>query len=67
MSNISFIFIKHKPRNIATRVLDKNCFVIRTAESYENFKQISIDIKKSYMLSINPVQILDIIIKNKLL
>ena len=44
-----------------------NCFVLRTKENYEYFKKINIDIEESYMLSIKPDQILDIINKNKLL
>ena len=46
---------------------NNNCFVIRTKEKYEYFKQINIDIKKSYMTSIENNQILRLIRENKLL
>ena len=44
-----------------------NCFVIRTKESYDYFIKTNLDQKKSHMLSIQPNQILDVIIRNKLL
>ena len=45
----------------------KNCYVVRTKEKYEYFNKISFDLKKSYMLSIEPNHILDVIHKNRLL
>ncbi len=45
----------------------KNSFVIRTNENYDYFKKINIDKKKSYMISIKTDQILNVILKNKLL
>ena len=45
----------------------KKCFVIRTKENYEFFTKLSIDQNKSYMHSIKSDQVLEIIIKNKLL
>lgn len=44
-----------------------NCFVVRTKESYDYLSKTIIDRDKSYMLSIKSDQILDVIIKNKLL
>ena len=44
-----------------------NCFIIRTKESYDYFNKINVDPEKSYMLSINSDQVIDIIIRNKLL
>ena len=46
---------------------DSNSFVIRTKESYEDLNKNTIDVTKSYMESIEPEQILNFIIKNKLL
>ena len=46
---------------------DSNSFIIRTKESYEDLNKNTIDITKSYMESIEPEQILNFIIKNKLL
>ena len=46
---------------------DSNSFVIRTKESYEDLNKNTIDITKTYMESIEPEQILNFIIKNKLL
>jgi len=45
----------------------KKCFVIRTKENYDFFTKLIIDKNKSYMHSIKPDQILEIINKNKLL
>jgi len=44
-----------------------NSFVIRTKESYEDFYKNTIDIKKSYMNSIEPEEVLNFIMKNNLL
>ena len=44
-----------------------NSFVIRTKESYEDFNKNTIDIKKSYMNSIEPEEVLNFIMKNNLL
>ena len=44
-----------------------DCFVIRTKESYDYFFKTNLDQNKSHMLSIQPDQILDVIIRNKLL
>ena len=44
-----------------------NCFIIRTKENYEYFQKYPIDTSKSYMSSIEPNQILDLVIKNKLI
>jgi ADP-heptose:LPS heptosyltransferase len=42
-------------------------FVIRTREDYDYFNKTAIDQNKSHMLSIQPDQILNVIIENKLL
>ena len=44
-----------------------NSFVIRTKESYEDFNKNTIDIKKSYMNSIEPEEVFNFIMKNNLL
>ena len=44
-----------------------NSFVIRTKESYEDFYKNTIDIKKSYMNSIEPEEVFNFIMKNNLL
>lgn len=46
---------------------NSNSFVIRTKESYEDFKRNEMDMSKSYMQSISPQVVLDFIIKKKLL
>ena len=42
-------------------------FIVRTREDYNYFTKTHINQNKSYMLSIQPNQILDVIIENKLL
>ena len=44
-----------------------HCYTLRTRESYENFKKISIDQSKSYMHSIEVKDVIDLIEINKLL
>ena len=44
-----------------------NSFVIRTKERYEDFNQNTIDASKSYMSSIEPKEVFDLIKRNKLL
>ena len=44
-----------------------DCFVIRTKETYDYFIKTNLNQNKSHMLSIKPDQILDVIIRNKLL
>ena len=46
---------------------DANSYIIRTKENYDYFKKLNINVNRSYMLSIKPKQIIDIIFKNKLL
>ena len=46
---------------------NSNSFVIRTKESYEDFNKNIIDITKSYMHSIEPEEVLNFILNNKLL
>ena len=46
---------------------NQNCFILRTKENFEYFKKININREKSYMTSIEPNQIFDIIVQNKLL
>ena len=45
----------------------KNCFVIRTKEDYSYFNRLTLDKNKSYMTSIHPDQVVDIIANNNLL
>ena len=45
----------------------KNCFVIRTKEDYSYFNRLTLDKNKSYMTSIHPDQVVDIIAKHNLL
>ena len=45
----------------------KKCFVVRTKETFEYFKNIKIDINKSYMNSINVDDIINVIVKNRLI
>ena len=47
--------------------ISSSSFIIRTKENYEYLKKNSIDDAKSYMLSIEPDEILKLIIKEKLL
>ena len=44
-----------------------NSFIIRTQENYDKFKKMNIDSSKSYMLSISPEKVLDLILSKKLL
>ena len=44
-----------------------NSFVVRTKESYEEFSRKVIDSNNSYMQSISPEMVFDLIIKKKLL
>jgi len=45
----------------------KNCFVIRTKEDYNYFNKLTLEKNKSYMYSINPDQVVDIITDKNLL
>ena len=45
----------------------KNCFVVRTKEDYSYFNRLTLDKNKSYMTSIHPDQVVDIIANNNLL
>jgi len=45
----------------------KNCFVIRTKEDYNYFIRLTLEKNKSYMTSIHPDQVVDIITNNNLL
>ena len=45
----------------------KNCFVIRTKEDYNYFNRLTLEKRKSYMTTIHPDQIVDIITDNNLL
>ena len=45
----------------------KNCFVIRTKEDYNYFNRLILKKNKSYMTSIHPDQVVDIITDNNLL
>ena len=47
--------------------ISSSSFIIRTKENYDYLKKNSIDDAKSYMLSIEPDEILKLIIKEKLL
>ena len=44
-----------------------NCYVIRTQETYEDFKMINIDKYKSYMNSIKTETVIQLIKKNNLI
>jgi len=66
-SNLSTIGLFGPTNDIIYGHRNHKSFVIRTSESYEYFKNINIIQNKSYMLSIKPKYILDVIIKNKLL
>ncbi len=44
-----------------------NCYIIRTKEDYNYFKKMNINIKRSYMQSIDIEQVFDTITENKLL
>tara|TARA_B110000438_G_C15802582_1_gene645836 strand:- start:1363 stop:2283 length:921 start_codon:yes stop_codon:yes gene_type:complete len=46
---------------------NSNSFIVRTSESYKYFSDKSLDEKKSYMLSIDPKKVFDMILKNNLL
>ena len=45
----------------------KNCFVIRTKEDYSYFNRLTLEKNKTYMTSIQPDQVVDIITNNNLL
>jgi len=45
----------------------KNCFVIRTKEDYNYFNRLTLEKSKSYMTTIHPDQVVDIITDNNLL
>ena len=66
-SNLSTIGLFGPTNDIIYGHRNHKSFVIRTSESYEYFKNINIIQNKSYMLSIKPKYILDVIVKNKLL
>ena len=66
-SNLKTISLFGPTDDICYGHRSNNNFVLRTKESYDYFKQISIDKEKSYMHSIKTDQIIDIIVKNKLL
>ena len=66
-SNLSTIGLFGPTNDIIYGHRNNKSFVIRTSESYEYFSNINIIQNKSYMLSITPNHILDVIIKNKLL
>jgi len=66
-SNLTTIGLFGPTNDIIYGHRNHKSFVIRTSESYEYFNNINIIKNKSYMLSIKPKHILDIVIKNKLL
>ena len=66
-SNLSTIGLFGPTNDIIYGHRDHKSFVVRTSESYEYFKNINIIQDKSYMLSIEPKHILDLIVKNRLL
>jgi heptosyltransferase-3 len=66
-SNLSTIGLFGPTNDIIYGHRNYKSFVIRTSESYEYFNNINIIQNKSYMLSITPQHILDVIVKNKLL
>ena len=66
-SNLSTIGLFGPTNDIIYGHRNYKSFVIRTSESYEYFNNINIIQNKSYMLSITPQHVLDVIIKNKLL
>jgi len=66
-SNLSTIGLFGPTNDIIYGHRNHKSFVIRTSESYEYFSKINVIQNKSYMLSIKPKHILDVVIKNKLL
>ena len=66
-SNLTTIGLFGPTNDIIYGHRNNKSFVIRTSESYEYFNNINIIQNKSYMLSITPKHILDVIINNKLL
>ena len=66
-SNLTTIGLFGPTNDIIYGHRNHKSFVIRTSESYEYFNNINIIKNRSYMLSIKPKHILDIVIKNKLL
>ena len=66
-SNLSTIGLFGPTNDIIYGHRNHKSFVIRTSESYEYFNNINIFPNQSYMLSIRPKHILNVIIKNKLL
>ena len=66
-SNLNTIGLFGPTNDIIYGHRNHKSFVIRTSENFEYFNNINIVQNKSYMLSIKPKHILDVIIKNKLL
>jgi heptosyltransferase-3 len=66
-SNLNTIALFGPTNDIIYGHSNDNCFIVRTKESYEFFSKKGINEKISYMLSIEPEQILELIDKQNLL